>query len=167
MTKDDILEVKWAKDTPSFVTKHRLRGAKGAGLRYEYQAQPVLATICRESSRVIEYLASPWFVYRTKDSPNRWNYAQPDGLAIAPNDGCVYIVEIKLRHTADSYFQLLDRYLPMMETFFGPGWKFIPVEVCRWYDPHTAYPCKVSLREHWLESRPNEISVHRLRVDER
>jgi hypothetical protein len=161
----DLVEVVFSPETPSFVTAQRARGAKRLGLKYEKEAQPLLAKACHESPKVVEYLPSPWFKYRCASHPTRWNYAQPDGLAIAPNEGLVFVVEIKLRHTADSYFQLLDRYIPLMEKFFGKDWKFCPVEVCRWYDPHTAYPTRISLRENFLDAKPTEVTVHRLRTD--
>lgn len=156
------IEVRFSAETPNFIQSHRkARGVKGLGLRYEKKAHEYVTSVCSGSSRALEYVDSPWFTYRLQSSPTVWNWAQPDGLVIAPNEGIVYLVEIKLRHISDSYFQLMDRYLPLMERFFGPLWKFSLVELCKWYDPDLAYPCRVTLRDQLLDAKPNELSVHR------
>jgi hypothetical protein len=159
-----LLAVEWNAGPPDFVRKHRARGAKGLGLRYEGKALGELEAQCDRSPRALGFIASPWFRYRTVAHPLGWFFAQPDALVLAPNEKLIYIVEIKLRHTPEAYFQLFDKYLPMMECFFGSPWKFAMVEVCQWFDPHTAMPAKVNLQRDFLDSRPNEFSAHRMKL---
>lgn len=162
----DLIAVEYSQETPSFVVAQRARGAKRQGLLYEGRVQPRITELCKQSPKAVEYLPSPWFKYRIAAHPFRENFAQPDGLIINMNEGLVYVVEIKLRHTVDAYFQLLDRYIPLMQKFFPKDFRFCAVEVCRWFDPMMAFPTKITLREVLLEARPNEFCVHRMRIDD-
>lgn len=163
----DLSHVELFKGVPGFaLAKRRARGAKGAGLRYEEKAQTTIRDSFRREG--IEYLPSPWFKYRRCSSPHRENFAQPDGIAPCPRRGVIFLVEIKIKHTVDSYFQLLDRYVPLLDAFFNRPerlWRIAPIEVCRWYDPHVAYPCEVKMLEFLHLAEPRDLSVHVCRPD--
>lgn len=160
--KSDVLHAGILLGVPSFVKARRKQGRKGLGLRYEEKVQGHL------KDEYPNYVASPWFQYRLRDAPNRINYAQPDGLLIDVMRGLVTIIEVKYSHTVDAYYQLYDKYLPLVEHFFRVEgnrlWSFAVVEVVRWYDCATAYPCSVVLREHVHTVRPGEFAVHICRV---
>lgn len=161
----EILDAKLLLGIPSFVKARRRQGRKGAGLRYEAKVQSLF---CEQYDH---YVASPWFQYRTDLAPQRINYSQPDGLLIDVARGLITIVEIKLTHTPDAYFQLYDKYLPIVEKFFRGEvgerlWRFAVVEVTRWYDTAIAFPTNVTLREDITLVQPNEFGVHVCRPDE-
>lgn len=158
----DLTHVEIYNGVPGFAqAKRRRAGAKGAGLRYEEVAQKTIGQSFAEQG--LAYLPSPWFKYRRSSAPDRENFAQPDGICPDVNRGIIFLIEIKIKHTPDSYFQLLDKYVPLLDRFFNGRdrlWKIAPIEVCRWYDPHTAYPCKVTRIERLFDAQPKDLSVH-------
>lgn len=146
---------------PPFVKKRRRRGRKGVGLRYEAAVQRYFG-----DRYGYEYIPGPWFKYAVAERPRVVNYAQPDGLLVQPRRGTVTIVEIKYNHCAESYFQLVDKYLPLVETLFDKTmWEFPLVEVVKWYDRDTSYPTDIRLRADIDECRAGEIGVHICRPD--
>jgi len=89
------------------------------------------------------------------------NYAQPDGLLFDVRAGLITIVEIKYSHCAESYFQLVDKYLPIVSKCFGADkWSFAMLEMVKWYDRDVAYPVKVHMKKEVHKAVPNEVSVH-------
>ena len=108
---------------PSFVRPSRAKGAKAVGLRYERK-------VLDRFSRFPHFIPSPWFRYTLRGLPNRVNYAQPDGMFIDIATGIVTIIEVKYAHTADAYFQLVDKYIPIVSRFFAGGdWRFAVCEI--------------------------------------
>jgi len=157
----DLERVEIFDGIPDFVRKNRARGAKRAGLKYEEQAQAKLSAAFAEAG--LQYIQSPWFKYSRRSTPRMENFAQPDGLCPDPKRGVIFLIEIKLKHTAESYFQLLDKYVPLLEKYFNAEerlWRIAPVEVCRWYDPAVAYPTSVKFRDNILDCDPKDVSVH-------
>lgn len=163
----DLSHVEIYNGVPGFAQARRRRvGAKGAGLRYEEKVQDILGGAFARQG--LAYLPSPWFKYRRRSAPDRENFAQPDGIAPDVKRGIIFLVEIKIKHTPDSYFQLLDRYVPLLDAFFNSTerlWRIAPIEVCRWYDPLTAYPCKVKMIDQLHLAEPKDLSVHVCRTD--
>lgn len=154
---EEVLEVKHLDGVPRFAQgKRAKRGAKGQGLRYEAQ---VHAWAKREFGDF--FIPGPWFSYRTRFSPNLWNYAQMDGLLFDFRRGQITIIEVKYSHTADAYFQLVDKYLPLARKFFGEKvWSFATVEVVFWYDKAVSFPTEVKLRKDIRLVQPRELAVH-------
>ena len=107
-----------------------------------------------------EYVPGPWFRYTTNEKPHRQNYCQPDGLIIRLKLGIVTVVEFKWSHTPDAYYQLVDRYLPLCEHFFGEQFEYRLLEICRWYSPQTKFPGKYGLRKDIEQIHPGEVGVH-------
>ena len=126
------------------------------GLRYEAKCHTHL------EDEFDGYIRSPWFRYTTSDEPKRINYAQPDGLIVDIERGQITICEMKYRHCADAYFQLLDKYLPIVRLFFNNSeiWTFATVEIVHWYDCAVAFPTQVVLRDSLELVRPIEFAVH-------
>jgi len=158
LSENDVLSAAILLGAPSFVRPSRAKGAKAVGLRYERKVLTFFA------EKHAHFVASPWFRYTLRAFPGRVNYAQPDGLFIDPGAGLVIIVEVKYAHTADAYFQLVDKYVPIIKCFLrGGDWRIAVVEVVHWYDASTAFPVRLQLLEDPLFARPNAFGVHILR----
>ena len=157
----DVTSVEILDGIPPFVKKRRRRGRKGVGLRYEAKVQRYFV-----ERFGYEYVPGPWFKYTVLDRPKVVNYAQPDGLLIQPRRGTVTIVEIKYNHCPESYFQLVDKYLPLVEKLFDKSlWVFPLVTVVKWYDRDTSYPASIRLRDCIGKCSVGEIGVHICRPD--
>lgn len=157
LQKSDVASCELLLGIPSFVSKSRARGARARGIRYEKSVQELF----RE--RYTHYIAAPWFKYTLRTNSTRINYAQPDGLLVDPSTGVVTIVEIKYAHVPDAYFQLVDKYLPLVQKFFEArdvDWQYALCEVVRWYDVATEFPCAVTLWKDVATVRPGIFAVH-------
>lgn len=159
----EVLEVEMLRGVPKFIQSgRRRRGRKGVGLRYEAKVHKHLL------DEFDGYIPSPWFRYTTSDSPRRVNYAQPDGLIIDIEKGMITICEMKYSHCAEAYFQLLDKYLPIVRKFFnnsdrksdGIEWRFATVEIVYWFDCAVAFPTTPERRSRLQDVREHELAVH-------
>lgn len=155
----DLIEVQACDGTPSFVHAHRARGRKGMGLRYERKVHDHFLQTLDPF-----YMPSVWFAYRRLSSPRITNYAQPDALLFDFFTGVCTIIEVKYNHTAEAYFQLYDKYLPLLDKWLHAKekdlWRFAVCEVVYWYDKFVDFPCKVALRDDIRKVRPGEFGVH-------
>jgi len=106
------------------------------------------------------YVPSPWFRFRTLADPRpRW--CQPDGLHFDFERGRIVIVEVKLQHTIDAWWQLEHLYLPVVQFAFPvPEWELAVCEVTKWYDPATAFPVRPVLCRDILRAKREDFSVH-------
>lgn len=156
---NDLLEVEMYDGVPNFVRANRARGRKGMGLRYEKKVHDHFA-----SEFGPFYFPSSWFAYRRLSSPRIVNFAQPDAFLLDFQRGLCTIIEVKYNHTSDAYFQLLDKYVPLMDKFFHKKeknlWQFSVCEVVYWYDKFVDFPVKVSLRDNVTKVKPGEFGVH-------
>ena len=140
----------------SFKPKRR-RGARGRGLKYEDEAQKTLL------DRYDTYVDSPWFQYK-ESHESRFRWCQPDGLLILPYEGIIVIMEIKVRHTSDAWWQLKHLYFPVVSHAFPPPlWKYAFCEVVRWHDPATSFPESYTMCAEPAGLRPQELGVHILK----
>jgi len=153
----NILTVECILETPSFAqSNYRHNPVLGNGLRYELAGHEYLLDIYG-----FEYIPGPWFRYSTEHMPTRKNFVQPDGLIIRLKEGIITIVEFKWSHTPDAYYQLVDRYLPLMEKFFGKDiFEFRLLEICRWYSPQIKFPGRSSLRKNVEDVKADEVGIH-------
>jgi hypothetical protein len=103
---------------------------------------------------------SPWFTFRSAgDNAIRW--CQPDGLLFQPLDSLLTVIEIKLQHTSDAWWQTQQLYLPVIAQVFPPAlWRYNICEIVKWFDPHTNFPWKFKMCEHPLMLAPNTFGVH-------
>jgi len=149
--------VEIVNETPSFARAgFKANKAIGDGLRYELAGHNHLLDIYGP-----EYIPGPWFRYTTEDAPERKNFAQPDGLILRIKQGIITIVEFKWSHTPDAYYQLTDKYFPLVSTFFGTDiFEYRLLEICRWYNPQTAVPGKSGLRKDIETILPGEMGIH-------
>jgi hypothetical protein len=153
----DLIEVFACEETPSFVRAHRARGRKGMGLRYERKVHDAFSKAFGPM-----YFPSWWFSYRRLSSPKVVNFAQPDAFLLDFEKGLCTIIEVKYNHTSDAYFQLYDKYLPLLNKWLNREalWQFSLCEVVYWYDKFVDFPCKVSLRDDVKKVKPGEFGVH-------
>ena len=124
-------------------------------MRYEAKAQEYFSDLYEEY-----YLPSPWI--RFKEAGNdkiRW--CQPDGLLFSPFTGKVTLIEFKLQHTAEAYWQTKYLYLPVISYLWPPAiWRYSIVEVVRWFDADTAFPERVQMLPDVLAADTKGIGVH-------
>lgn len=89
--------------------------------------------------------------------PNQWikfhndrgmQFCQPDGFFKFKDH--ILLVEIKLRHSIQAFYQLRDLYSPLLQKYFD-----LPVrcvEIVKWFDPLVFWPEKILFAETppWL-----------------
>lgn len=80
-----------------------------------------------------------------------------DGLVISPDRAQVGIVEVKLRHSGEAWYQTNEFYKPIVQKAFGQAVEVRTIEVVHLYDPRVRLPQEKailgSLDEVW-ELRP-------------
>ena len=141
--------VQWAKlslSPPDFLraAPRKQRGRKLLGIRYEDLVQK---HFCSEFPL---YSPAPWLRFRGS-SGIKW--CQPDGLLFNFAEGVITIVEIKMTHTSDSWWQMRKLYQPVLAAIYPQTlWQFRTLEVVRWYDFCTAYPEPTRLLGNPLDS---------------
>jgi hypothetical protein len=106
----------------------------------------------------IDYFPSPWFAF---GDGRKVYYFQPDGLLFLPDPLRVVVVEVKYQHTPDAYWQVERYYLPLLKLFFArSGRQLVALEICKWFDPATAFPCPVRPVERVDAARGGAFNVH-------
>jgi len=152
-------DVGWAglaEVPPPFVEgkKRKPKGRKGLGVRYEKKVQRHL-----EDRWGVNYLPSPWINYndRTAGRP-RW--CQPDGLLILPERGEIIICEVKYSHTEQAWWQLRQKYLPVVSKIFGKGWTYKCCEIVRWFDVATTFPGEIRMISSIEKCPARGVGVH-------
>jgi hypothetical protein len=150
--------IEWAVPSsvePPFLTPTKQKGACKKGLDYE----------ARFASYMVDrfgdlYVPGPWFRYKELGKETvRW--CQPDGLLFIPLQSRIIIVETKLQHTADAWWQLRQLYLPVVAKMFpANGWNYSVIEVTRWYDRDTKFPERVKMCPDVLSAEPGDFGVH-------
>lgn len=111
--------------------------SRRAGLRYEKDVHLFLRGVWKE-----RYRPHPWVQFFT---PEGRRYCCPDGLVINVAGDHVIVVEAKLSHTSDAWWQLRKLYQPVLQVLYGPTVKIDVLEITRNYDPGTPFPEKVEL----------------------
>lgn len=66
-----------------------------------------------------------------------WRVCRPDGILFVGQRAFVF--EVKIRHTADAWWQLHHLYLPVLRVY-DPRYRYIPVEVSKNFDPDVRFP---------------------------
>lgn len=137
---------------PNFAPRLRSRGAKAAGLRYDRRAAAHFA-------ETTGFVGHPWIRFGTRTARLRW--AQPDGLFIDFQMGRITILEFKLKHTADAWWQLRRLYEPLLRFIFGESlWHYACCEVVRWYDPAIRIPEQVTFIDDPRRLFTNAYGIH-------
>ncbi|NIS77766.1 MAG: hypothetical protein GTO00_09170 [Deltaproteobacteria bacterium] len=106
------------------------------------------------------FVSGPWFNFINDERMER-QWCQPDGLLVDILQGLVTIVEVKLRHTSDAWWQTRHLYEPVMRRFFDERlWKFNVLEIVRWYDPDVRFPERYKMVGGVDELEPGKFGVH-------
>lgn len=110
------------------------------------------------------YLPSPWFRFRSSGArSDRW--CQPDGLLFQPLERILTIVEVKLQHTSDAWWQTNQLYAPVVARVFPPDlWTYNIVEVVKWFDPSVYFPWAFRRCAHLSLLPVNTFGVHICRL---
>lgn len=144
---------------PPFISnKRKYKGRRADGIRYEAKVHKTF-----EAQFGAHYVASPWFRFQEL-GVDKVRWCQPDALLFDFEKGQITLIECKLQHTADAWWQLRWLYLPVLAKVFpGNLWKISLIEVVKWYDPAVAFPEEVRLRASVQESKTGEFGVHILK----
>lgn len=103
------------------------------------------------------YIPGPWLQFY--DPAQR--ICQPDGLLFDVENGVIILIEIKLRHCTEAYWQLKKLYLPVLRDMFPYTlWDIRCIEIVRWYDPDVQWPDNHILRENVEDAPRQGIGVH-------
>lgn len=113
--------------SPHAGKRSRASGAQKAGLAYQKRIGALLTSSRPPSTLEL----GPWFWF--VDSRTVRHYCQPD-ILLHLADGRIAVGEIKIRWTADAWWQLRKLYLPVLGKVF-PGRVLLPFVVCRSFDP--------------------------------
>jgi hypothetical protein len=151
-------QVKYTKlsyTPPDFLRRGLSRGARRAGERYEELAQEHFQSVYDG-----RYIRSPWLRFTRQNNPvPAW--CQPDAIHLDTRRGLLTIVEFKLRHTSNAWYQTRKLYQPVLEYIFPKDlWNYAVLEVVRWFDPHTSFPEDFRLIRDPFTIRPGEFGVH-------
>ena len=106
--------------------------AQAAGLRYEKRWHQFAAEHLGPSYQTFENRQIAF-----SDEVYGWRTCRPDGIALVGN--VLYIFEVKIRHTADAYWQLEKLYKPVLSHFY-PSTDKVLIEVTKNLDPSTPFP---------------------------
>lgn len=153
----EIRHLEWAlllKERPSFLGAGRARGAKLSGLAYEKRAQQYL-----EERFNGLYIRGPWIAYKLRHE-KQVRFCQPDGIYFNFPQLYVGIIELKLKHTAEAYWQIKNLYEPLLRKIFSEHFTFRAIEMCKWFDGTDYFPCE-PIMVNDLELFPkNGFGVH-------
>ena len=151
-----ILWCRYSPVPPPFArTPRRRTGRRMQGVRYEQKGHEHymqrFGTI---------YVPNPWFLFQEEEM-DRPRWCQPDALLINADAGTIHILEFKLQHTSNAWWQLRQLYFPIIKFLFPPElWNIALCEIVKWYDPATAFPETVMMAAHPELVRPEKMGVH-------
>jgi len=154
---DHVVCASLSSEAPSFASRPgRSRGAKAAGLRFEAKAKAQLQEDFGD-----QWIPGPWFRYYNGgvDGNLQERWCQPDGLVIDADRGLLTIVEIKLGHVADAWWQLYRLYLPVVQEVFGEDWTYHCCEYVRYFDVVVAFPVEVTIAATVTDRAPGGFNV--------
>lgn len=137
----------------------RLTPAKRAGVRYEERFHRFARKLWGPSYRTYQ---GEIFAFQDLTGPRA---CRPDGVLLR-GPFCI-IMECKVHHTPDSFFQLRELYEPVLRKYFaGDIHNYMVIEVVRNFDPATPYPCRtqvlgaVDIEDYLSMPQPtNEVGV--------
>ena len=105
------------------------------------------------------YVPSPWFQFRSAGNPKAY-WCQPDGLILNFPRSHITIIEVKLSHTSDAWWQTRKLYEPVVRFRFGTFWTYSIVEVVHWFNPDVAFPERFRFADKPDDVAVNAFAVH-------
>jgi len=143
-----------ALTAPPFIRNVRRRGRRAQGLKYERKGHEHFEKLFPQS-----YVPGPWFrLWPFRTAHPLW--CQPDGLLLDLRASRITIIEFKLKHTSDAWWQTRKLYEPVVRYVFGPDWNYSICEVVRWFDPDTAFPERFSFTKDPFAVPTGRLAVH-------
>lgn len=139
---------------PAFLKKRRRsRGATGRGVAFEAKVHRDLEELYGD-----EYSKSPWFKYNFEHKGQKFErFCSPDGLLFKGSK--IHVLEMKLSHCEDAFYQLIKLYVPVVSNYFGSNFTYHPIEVVRWYDAAKPFPVKPIIIHDIFGAEANRLSV--------
>lgn len=126
----------WFERPPSFAKRNRSRGLARVGLNFEKR---ILGELEKKFFKGV-MLRGPWLGFDCSVTGMR--YCQPDALVFDIWEGYILILECKLRHVSNAWYQMHELYKPVIEVMF-PGWEVKGLEICKHFEPFAEYPEQV------------------------
>lgn len=148
-------QIEWAafRSTGPFLPSKGNTASQKKGLAYERK-------VLRHYVETFElrFFPSQWIVY---GSGGKTHWAQLDGLLLLEDPARVVILEVKLSHTAQAYWQVENLYRPLVQYLFRRSNRRVcAVEITKWYDCAVAFPCRPRLLPSILAASEREFGVH-------
>ena len=152
---DKVAEVELSAE-PAFVSaaQAKAKGVQRQGILYERRVHDYLTA---RYGRM--YIRSPWLRFRGFRA-RQWRDCQPDGIIYDLQALHVSIVEVKLRHTAQAWWQLRKLYEPVIAGLFGPDVQTAVCEVTKSFDPHTQFPEPIRLVPEPHRPGDTQFGIH-------
>jgi len=138
--KRTVSNVAWASiDFGAAIQMPRPKGAAArAGLRFERDVFSKLSKIYK--NRLLFGVPLSFQEVHRHAAYSRPQTAIPDGFLLSRDGKSLGILEVKLRHSTDAWFQLNKFYLPLVRRVAGSSLVLRTVEICRYYDPGVKLP---------------------------
>ena len=161
---DADLQISWAQFAPeplTFADAPRVTGARRQGVLYERKAQDYIAMALSQRQVMNDsliYIKSPWLCYKNKNVDKLF-FCQPDGLIVELREKKLTIVEIKLQHTSETWYQVRKLYQPVVSAIY-PGFQIAALEIVKWLDPHIPFPETFKFCEDVLYFDVDKFGVH-------
>lgn len=133
--------------------------AQRNGQRYERKVHQALSAQFSPERGTLLYAPSMWIAYSVTNE-GKLHWAQPDGLLIDLSRGLIIVLEIKIRHTTDAWWQLRKLYEPLIRKIFGSAWRYAVCEVVRWYDPVVRWPEQLVFAADPASLMANNFGMH-------
>lgn len=146
---------------PSFVRtwrpKNKKQTARERGLAYERKAHKYIEREFPDTC-----IIGPWIKFKNLGQET-FSYCQPDALVLDLRNNSITVIEIKLKHTSDAWWQVRRLYTPVVQHIFGPSWNYIAIEMAKWFDPHTKFPERfefIDALQSFPISNKNQFHLH-------
>jgi len=149
----DVRHAEFSIEPPPFIRPKKVIGARARGIKYEEKAQRHMDFMAPG-----RYVPGPWFKY-TNDDGKYW--CQPDGLLFDFSRGTITIVEFKLKHTSDAWWQTRRLYEPVVSKIFGvTTWRYTICEIVKWFDSEAAFPETFNMARDPTDLTIGSFNVH-------
>ncbi len=131
----EVLDAEYSARSPGWLKRHKMTGSQIAGLAHEKKGHKFFQSSFGPEG---EYIKSPWIWFHV-DGVKKQRWCQPDGLLLREDLHLITIIEFKLKHTTDAWWQLRKLYEPVIEKIY-PGWDIRVLEVVKHPDPDQVMP---------------------------
>ena len=152
----NVVEAEFASRPPFTINKRTRNKARADGIRYERKAHAYITEKWSD-----ECVIAPWIKFTSQNSPKsrgRTLWCQPDALIVDLRRGEITVIEIKLKHTSDAWWQVRRLYTPVVKHIFGEHWTYRALEITKWFDADTKFPERFDFLDTLSELPQREAS---------